>query len=179
MSFSLFVILSLYNRLLRNHFSLLSFFFFVVAIFVIFFSWWSFLFFFIAIFDIIFLHCHFYSSSLPPLLGTFESQWYLFQISLFVLNRYLTTWQNQYLNKSRFLSSSGHISSSDSHDTHTLSPHPCISFITPCIRVYRRTSLMSSSLLLQQVRTISWVACLLCLTRTVCEMRGKWPYTYL
>ena len=42
----------------------------------------------------------------------------------------------------------------------------------PCEGVHRRTSLMISSLLLQQ-----WPPRLVCLTMMVLEMRGTWPYS--
>ena len=45
-------------------------------------------------------------------------------------------------------------------------------FARPCERVHRRTSLMSSSLLLQQCST-----CLVRLTLIVFEMGGRWPYS--
>ena len=47
-----------------------------------------------------------------------------------------------------------------------------LAFARPCEEVHRRTSLMSSSLLLQQ-----WPACLVILTWIVFVMGGKWPYS--
>ena len=46
-------------------------------------------------------------------------------------------------------------------------------FARPCVGVHKSTSLMSSSLLLQQCR-----ACLVCLTWIVFVMGGKWPYSW-
>ena len=43
----------------------------------------------------------------------------------------------------------------------------------PCVRVHKRTSLMSLSLLVQQ-----WAACHFRLIRMVCEMAGMWSYNY-
>ena len=46
-------------------------------------------------------------------------------------------------------------------------------FARPYVGVHRSTSLMSSSLLLQQ-----WPACLVCITLIVFVMEGKWPYSW-
>ena len=48
----------------------------------------------------------------------------------------------------------------------------CLAFARPCEGVHRSTSLMSSSLLLQQCPT-----CLVRLTLIVFMMGGKWPYS--
>ena len=68
----------------------------------------------------------------------------------------------------------------------TLSHHPSLSSIAPgrsfrlhlvsiqsYAGIHKRTSLLSLSLLLQQCSS-----CLVCPTWMVCEMRGKWPYSY-
>ena len=49
----------------------------------------------------------------------------------------------------------------------------CPAFARPCEGVHRRTSLMSSSLLLQQCP-----ACLVRLTWIVFMMEGRWPYSW-
>ena len=49
----------------------------------------------------------------------------------------------------------------------------CPAFARPYVRVHRSTSLMSSSLLLQQCP-----ACLICLTWIVVVMGGRWPYSW-
>ena len=46
-------------------------------------------------------------------------------------------------------------------------------FARPCVRVHKSTSLMSSSLVLQQCP-----ACLVCLTWIVFVIGGKWPYSW-
>ena len=64
---------------------------------------------------------------------------------------------------------------------HPVSSHSCCmyvsadrpSFARPYVGVHRSTSLMSSSLLLQQ-----WPACLVRLTRIVFVMGGRWPYSW-
>ena len=66
--------------------------------------------------------------------------------------------------------------------SHTLYPHIAagcmfvlvvLLFARPYVGVHWSTSLMSSSLLLQQ-----WLACLVCLTWIVFMMGGRWPYSW-
>ena len=47
-----------------------------------------------------------------------------------------------------------------------------VTLMHPCRGVHRRMSLMTASLHLQQC-----LACFVCLTRMVCEMRGKWLHS--
>ena len=49
----------------------------------------------------------------------------------------------------------------------------CPAFARPCVGVHKSTSLMSSSLLLQQ-----WPACLVRLTWIVFVIGGSWPYSW-
>ena len=64
---------------------------------------------------------------------------------------------------------------------HPVSSHSCWmyvcagrpAFARPCVGVHKSTSLMSSSLLLQQCP-----ACLVCLTWIVFVMVGRWPYSW-
>ena len=49
----------------------------------------------------------------------------------------------------------------------------CLAFLRPYVGVHRSTSLMSSSLLLQQ-----FPACLVCLTWIVFVMGTRWPYSW-
>ena len=64
---------------------------------------------------------------------------------------------------------------------HPVSSHSCWmyvragrpAFAQPCVRVHKSTSLMSSSLLLQQCP-----ACLVCLTWIVFVIGGRWPYSW-
>ena len=68
-----------------------------------------------------------------------------------------------------------------SSELHPVSSHSCCMYIRagrpafawPYAVVHRSTSLMSSSLLLQQ-----YSACLACLTWIVFVMGGKWPYSW-
>ena len=70
------------------------------------------------------------------------------------------------------------ITSGRSSGLHPVSSHSCCMYVRtgrpafawPYVGVHRSTSLMSSSLLLQQ--------CLVCLTCIVFEMGGKWPYSW-
>ena len=72
------------------------------------------------------------------------------------------------------------ITSGRSSGLHPVSSHTCCmyvragrpAFARPYVRVHRSTSLMSSSLLLQQCP-----ACLVCLTWIVFVMGGRWPYS--
>ena len=84
-------------------------------------------------------------------------------------------WQKKKKNEKknwRFVRSSG---------LHPVSSHSCCvyvrtgrpAFAWPYAGVHRSTSLMSSSLLLQQCP-----ACLVCLTCIVFVMGGKWPYSW-
>ena len=73
------------------------------------------------------------------------------------------------------------IASGRSSGLHPVSSHSCWmyvragrpAFARPYVGVHRSTSLMSSSLLLQQCP-----ACLVCLTWIVFVMRGKWPFCW-
>ena len=73
------------------------------------------------------------------------------------------------------------IASGRSSGLHPISSHSCCmyvragcpAFARPYVGVHRSTSLMSSSLLLQQCP-----ACLVRLTWIVFEMGGKWPYSW-
>ena len=73
------------------------------------------------------------------------------------------------------------LASGRSSGLHPVSSHSrCMSvragrpaFARPCVGVYRSTSLMSSSLLLQQC-----LACLVRLTWIVFVMGGRWPYSW-
>ena len=64
---------------------------------------------------------------------------------------------------------------------HPVSSHSCWmyvragrpAFARPCVGVHKSTSLMSSSLLLQQCP-----ACLVCLTLIVFMIGGRWPYSW-
>ena len=64
---------------------------------------------------------------------------------------------------------------------HPVSSHSCWmyvragrpAFARPCVGVHKSTSLMSSSLLLQQCP-----ACLVCLTWIVFVIGGRWPYSW-
>ena len=64
---------------------------------------------------------------------------------------------------------------------HPVSSHSCWmyvragrpAFARPCVGVHKSTSLMSSSLLLQQCP-----ACLVCLTWMVFVIGGRWPYSW-
>ena len=64
---------------------------------------------------------------------------------------------------------------------HPVSSHSCWmyvragrpAFARSCVEVYKSTSLMSSSLLLQQCP-----ACLVCLTWLVFVIGGRWPYSW-
>ena len=49
----------------------------------------------------------------------------------------------------------------------------CPAFARPCVGVHKSTSLMSSSLFLQQ-----WPACLVRLTWIVFVIGGRWPYSW-
>ena len=64
-----------------------------------------------------------------------------------------------------------HPVSSHSCWMHVLAGRPA--FARPYVGVHRSTSLMSSSLLLQQ-----WPACLVRLTWIVFVMGGRWPYSW-
>ena len=78
-------------------------------------------------------------------------------------------------------SSLSFIASSQSSGLHSVSSLSCCmwvqagrpAFARPCEGVHRRTSLMSSSHLLQQCP-----ACLVRLTFIVFKMVGRWPYSY-
>ena len=84
------------------------------------------------------------------------------------------------LNLSRHFSLS-FIAPGRSSELHLVSSHSCCmyfragrpAFAWPYVGVYRITSLMSSSLLLQQCP-----ACLVRLTWTVFLMGGRWPYSW-
>ena len=73
------------------------------------------------------------------------------------------------------------ITSGRSSGQHPVSTHSCWmyvhagrpAFARPCVGVHKSTSLMSSSLLLQQCP-----ACLLRLTWIVFVMGGRWPYSW-
>ena len=73
------------------------------------------------------------------------------------------------------------IASGRSLGLHPVSSHSCCmyvragcpAFARPFVRVHWNTSLMSSSLLLQQCP-----ACLVCLTWIVVVMEGRWPYSW-
>ena len=73
------------------------------------------------------------------------------------------------------------IASGRSSGLHPVSSHSCWmyvrasrpAFVRPYVGVHRSTSLMSSSLLLQQ-----WPACLVRLTWIVFVMGGRWPYSW-
>ena len=73
------------------------------------------------------------------------------------------------------------IASGRSSGQHPASSHSCWiyvragrpAFARPCVRVHRSTSLMSSSLLLQQ-----YPACLVRLTWIVLVIGGRWPYSW-
>ena len=73
------------------------------------------------------------------------------------------------------------IASGRSSGPHPVSSHSCCmyvragrpAFARPYVWVHRSTSLMSSSLLLQQ-----WPACLVRLTWLVFVMGGRWPYSW-
>ena len=73
------------------------------------------------------------------------------------------------------------IASCRSSGPHPVSSHSCWMYIRaghpafarPYVGVHRSTSLMSSSLLLQQ-----WPACLVRLTWIVFMMGGRWPYSW-
>ena len=64
---------------------------------------------------------------------------------------------------------------------HPVSSHSCWmyvragrpAFARPCVGIHKSTSLISSSLLLQQCR-----ACLVCLTWIVFVIGGRWPYSW-
>ena len=73
------------------------------------------------------------------------------------------------------------ITSGRSSGQHPVSPHSCCmyvragrpAFAQPYVGVHRSTSLMSSSLFLQQ-----WLACLVRVTWIVFVMGGRWPYSW-
>ena len=73
------------------------------------------------------------------------------------------------------------IASGRSSGPHPVSSHSCWmyvlagrpAFAQPYVGAHSSTSLMSSSLLLQQ-----WLACLVCLTWIVFVMGGRWPYSW-
>ena len=73
------------------------------------------------------------------------------------------------------------IASGRSSGLHPVSSHSCCMYVRaghpafawPYVGVHRSTSLMSSSLLLQQ-----WPACLVRLTWIVFMMGGRWPYSW-
>ena len=73
------------------------------------------------------------------------------------------------------------IASGRSSVQHPVSSHSCWmyvcagrpAFARPCVGVHKSTSLMSSSLLLQQCPT-----CLVCLTWIVFIIGGRWPYSW-
>ena len=73
------------------------------------------------------------------------------------------------------------IASGRSSELHPVSSHSCCMFVLagrptfprPYVGVHRSTSFMSSSLLLQQCP-----AYLVCLTRIVFVMGGRWPYSW-
>ena len=73
------------------------------------------------------------------------------------------------------------IVSGRSSELHPVSSHHCWMYVRagrpafpgPYMEVHRNTSLMSSSLLLQQCP-----ACLICLTWIVFMMGGRWPYSW-
>ena len=73
------------------------------------------------------------------------------------------------------------IASGRSSGLHPVSPHSCCMYVRagrpafawPYAGVHRSTSLMSSSLFLQQCP-----ACLVCLTCIVFVMGGRWPYSW-
>ena len=73
------------------------------------------------------------------------------------------------------------IASDRSSGLHPISSHSCCMYVRagrpavawPYVGVHRSTSLMSSSLLLQQCP-----ACLVCLTWIVFVMGGRWPYSW-
>ena len=73
------------------------------------------------------------------------------------------------------------IASGRSSGLHRVSSHSCCmyvragcpAFARPYVGVHRSTSLMSSSLLLQQ-----WPACLVHLTWIIFMMGGRWPYSW-
>ena len=73
------------------------------------------------------------------------------------------------------------ITSGRSSRLHPVSSHNCCmyvragrpAFARPYVRAHRSTSLMSSSLLLQQ-----WPAYLVCLTWIFFVMGGRWPYSW-
>ena len=53
-----------------------------------------------------------------------------------------------------------------------ISKYRSVNPVCPCVEVPRKTSLMSSSLLLQQS-----LVCFIHLTWIVCDIGGKWPYS--
>ena len=73
------------------------------------------------------------------------------------------------------------IASGRSSGPHPVSSYSCWMYVRagrpafawPYVGVHRSTSLISSSLLLQH-----WPACLVCLTRIVFVMGGRWPYSW-
>ena len=73
------------------------------------------------------------------------------------------------------------IASGRSSGQHPVSSHSCWmyvragrpAFVRPCVGVYKSTSLMSSSLLLQQCP-----ACLVRLTWIIFLIGGRWPYSW-
>ena len=78
-------------------------------------------------------------------------------------------------------SSQSFIALGRSSGQHPVSSHSCWmyvragrpAFARPCVGVHKSTSLMSSSLLLQQCP-----ACLVCLTWIVFVIGGRWPYSW-
>ena len=78
-------------------------------------------------------------------------------------------------------SSRSFIASDRSSGQHPVSSHSCwmyvragrLAFARPCVGVHKSTSLMSSSLLLQQC-----LACLVRLTWIVFMIGGRWPYSW-
>ena len=73
------------------------------------------------------------------------------------------------------------IASGRSSGLHSVSSHSCWMYVRagcpvfarPCVGVHKGTSLMNSSLLLQQC-----LACLVRLTWIVFVIRGRWPYSW-
>ena len=95
-------------------------------------------------------------------------------VCLFIVSLWYGTWE--YNNFSLSFIASGR-----SLGLHPISSHSCWiyvcagrpAFVRPCVGVHRSTSLMSSSLLLQQCS-----ACLVHLTWIVFVMGGSWPYSW-
>ena len=137
----------------------------------------------------------FYGNALLPLLFVIAMMIlnHLLRKCLGRYKRFINGWENQppYVNHHRHhvmlvarisLTLSRHFSlsfnaSGRSSGQHPVSSHSCWmyvrAFARPCVGVHKSTSLMSSSLLLQQCP-----ACLVRLTWIVFVIGGKWPYSW-